>query len=100
MIFINSKIIHKHLIIANITLFAVSFVFMRISDIFRMDRDLHWIYTLGHCSYLMAALPCFFWGSLISGAYTLWKVETNKILYLVLSLFPLVLFLTLIFFGS
>jgi len=96
--FKNIKGIQKYLIIANIIMFGTSLIFMRFSDRFRIDQYLHWIYTLGHCWYLMAALSCFFWGSLISGAYTIWKIKTNKILYLVLSLFPLILFLTIIFF--
>lgn len=94
------KITQKQLIIANIILFVTSFLFMRFSDMFRLNQYLHWIYSLGHCWYLLAAFPCFFWGSLISGVYTLWKIETNKISYLLLSLFPLILFLTIIFFSS
>lgn len=93
----NIKITQKQLIIANILLFVISFVFMRFSEIFRMNRDLHWIYSLGHSFYLMAAVPCCFWGSLILAGYTIWKVKANKILYLFFSLLPLLLLLTIFF---
>lgn len=93
----NIKISQKQLIIANILQFVISFAFMRFSEIFRLDIDLHWIYTFGHCWYLIASLPLAFWGSLFLGGYTLWKIKTNKIQYLFLSLFPLLLFLIIIF---
>ncbi|MDQ0064912.1 hypothetical protein J2T03_000795 [Chryseobacterium lathyri] len=96
----NIKITQKQLIIANILQFVISFAFMRFSDIFRLDKDLHWMYKFGHCLYLMASLPWFFWGSLFLGGYTLWKNKTNKILYLFFSLFPLLFFLIIIFFVN
>lgn len=94
------KITPKQLIVANIFQFVVSIAFMRFSEIFRLNKDLHWIYTFGHCWYLMASLPCFFWGSLLLGGYTLLKIKTNKILYLFFTLFPLLFFLIITFFVT
>ncbi|SHL77565.1 hypothetical protein SAMN05444360_104146 [Chryseobacterium carnipullorum] len=96
----NITITQKQLIIANTLQFVLGLLFMRFSNIFRMNKNLHWIYSFGHSWYLMSALPFFFWGSLILGGYTIWKVKTNKILYLFFSLFPLLLFLIIIFFAT
>lgn len=92
------EITQKQLISAHIILFVVSFVFLEYSKMFRMNQKLHWIYSWGHNWWIMLALPTAFWGSLILGGYTLWKVKKNKFLYLFLSFLPILLFLILFFF--
>lgn len=92
------QITQKQLISAHIILFVVSFVFLEYSKMFRMNQRLHWIYSWGHNWWIMLALPAAFWGCLILGGYTLWKVKKNKFLYLFLSFLPILLFLILLFF--
>lgn len=65
---------------------------------FRMNEKLHWIYSWGHNWWFIVALPCLFWGSIILGGYSLWKVNKNKLLYLLFSILPLNIFLIITFF--
>ncbi|AZA89226.1 hypothetical protein EG343_00560 [Chryseobacterium nakagawai] len=65
---------------------------------FRMNKVFHWIYSWGHNWWLMVAFPCFFWGSLILGSYSLWKIKKNKFTYFLFSILPLIIFLTLLSF--
>lgn len=92
----NIKVIHKQLIIANIILFVVSFLFLEYSKIFRMDTEKHWIYSFSHNWWFMIAIPSAFWGSLISGAYSLWKVTKHKYLYFSFSMFPFITFILIV----
>lgn len=92
------RISQNQLIIAHIALFAISFVFLEYSKIFRINKELHWIYSFGHSWWLMVVFPCLFIGSLILGIYSLWKVNENKFLYFLFSIFPLIIFLTLLSF--
>lgn len=92
----NIRITQKQLIIANIILFVVSVVILEYSKIFRMDQDKHWIYSWGHNWWFMIEIPSAFWGSLILGIYSLWKVKKNKFLYFIFSIIPLVLFIIFI----
>lgn len=87
------KISQKQLIIVHVALFAISFVFLEYSKMFRMNKDLHWIYSWGHTWWILGSLPCAFLGSLILGIYSLWK---NKLLYFLFSMTPLILFIILI----
>lgn len=87
----NIKIIQRQLIITNIILFVVSFLFLEYSKIFRMDLEKHWIYSSGHNWWFTVAIPSAFWGSLILGIYTLWKVRKHKFLYFIFSLVPLII---------
>lgn len=92
----NIKITQKQLIITNIVLFVASFAFLEYSKLFRMSLEKHWIYSYGHNWWFMVGIPSAFWGSLILGAYSLWKVRKHKILYFIFSLVPLILFIIFI----
>lgn len=94
------KIAQKQLIIANIVLYIASVIFLEYSKMFRMNQELHWIYSLGHKWYLLVALPCCFWGSIILGLYSVWKVKENKTFHFLFSISPLLLFSTLIYITS
>lgn len=92
----NIKITQKQLIIANIILFVISVAVLEYSKLFRMSQEKHWIYSWGHNWWFMVGVPYAFWGSLILGIYSLWKVKKNKILYFIFSLIPLILFIIFI----
>lgn len=92
----NIRITQKQLIIANIILFVISVVFLEYSKLFRMNLDKHWIYSYGHNWWFMIGIPAAFWGSLILGGYSLWKIKKNKFLYCIFSLIPLILFIIFI----
>lgn len=94
----NIKITNKQIIITNLTFFVISLVFLEYSKIFRMNQQLHWIYSRGHNWWLMIALPTCFWGSVILGLYSLWKIEENKFLYFIFSILPLTI-LSILFFN-
>lgn len=89
------KITHKQLIIANIILFVISFCFLEYSKLFRMNQDKHWIYSFGNTWWFIVGIPSAFWGSLILGIYSLWKVSKNKFLNFTFSVIPLILFIVL-----
>ncbi|WP_394660441.1 hypothetical protein [uncultured Chryseobacterium sp.] len=91
------KTTQEQLIIANIILFVVSFLFSEYSKMFRMDQEKHWIYSCGHNWWFMAAIPSAFWGSLVSGGYSLWKTRNYKFLYFIFSMVPLVIFILIVF---
>ncbi len=93
---INVNMIQKQLIIANIILFVVSFLFLECSKIFRIDQEKHWIYSFGHNWWFIVALPSAIWGSLLSGAYSLWKVNEHKSLYFIFSMIPLIIFILIL----
>ncbi|MDM1555473.1 MULTISPECIES: hypothetical protein [Chryseobacterium] len=95
---VKFRIKQKQLIIVHIALFAISFAFLEYSKMFRMNKELHWIYSLGHNWWLMIAFPCLFWGSLILGGYSLCKVNKNKFLYFIFGILPLAIFLIFTFF--
>ncbi|OCA79444.1 hypothetical protein BBH99_18830 [Chryseobacterium contaminans] len=86
------RISQKQLIIAHIAFFAISFVFLEYSKIFRMNKELHWIYSFGHSWWLMVAFLCLFIGSLILGIYSLWKVNKNKFPNFIFSILLLAIF--------
>ncbi|WP_312395969.1 hypothetical protein [Chryseobacterium sp.] len=90
------RITQKQLIIANIILFVIGFAILEYSKMFRMNLDKHWIYSYGHNWWFMVEIPLAFWGSLILGIYSLWKVKQNKILYFIFSLIPLIMFIIFI----
>lgn len=90
------KITLNQLIIANIILFLISFIFLEYSKMFRMSQEKHWIYSLGHNWWLLSALPLTFGSSIILGWYILWKLKGNKILYFLGSITPIILFLIFI----
>ncbi|MPS64519.1 MAG: hypothetical protein DI622_07435 [Chryseobacterium sp.] len=92
----NIRIIQKQLIIANIILFVLSLAILEYSKLFRMSLEKHWIYSYGHNWWFMIAGPSAFWGSLILGIYSLWKVKNYKFLYFLFSLVPLILFIIII----
>lgn len=92
----NIRIIQKQLIIANIILFVLSLAILEYSKLFRMSLEKHWIYSYGHNWWFMIAVPSAFWGSLILGIYSLWKVKNYKFLYFLFSLVPLILFIIII----
>ncbi len=87
----NIRITQKQLIIANIILFALSYLFLEYSKMFRMSREKHWIYSSGHSWWITIAVPLTFFGSLILGVYSLWKTKEHKFLYFISSLIPLIL---------
>lgn len=86
-----------HLIIANILLFVVSLGLLEYSKTYRMNQELHWIYSFGHNWWFMVALPSAFWGSTILAVYSYFKRQKEKLFYIFLSFIPLFLFLFLIF---
>ena len=90
-----NRINQKHLIIANIILFVMSFGLLEYSKMFRMNQELHWIYSFGHNWWFMIALPFAFWGSIILVVYSYFKRKDKKILYIFCSIIPLLLFLIL-----
>ncbi len=92
------RITQKQLITAHIILFVASFAILEYSKMFRMNQKLHWVYSWGHNWWIFFALPSAFWGSIILGSYTLWKVKKNKFLYLFLSFLPILLFIILFLF--
>lgn len=92
----NIRIIQKRLIIANIILFVLSFLFLEYSKMFRMIQEKHWIYSWGHNWWFMVGIPSAFFGSIILGIFSLWKINQYKILYFIFSLIPLILFIIFI----
>ncbi len=90
------RITQKQLIIVNIILFVVSFALLEYSKLFRINIEKHWIYSFGHNWWFMVGMPSAFWGSLILGVYSLWKVKNHKILYFIFSLVPFILFIIFI----
>lgn len=92
----NIRVTQKQLIIANIILFVFSFCFLEYSKLFRMSQNKHWIYSYGHNWWFIVGIPSAFFGSLILGGYSLWKIKKNKFLYFVFSLIPLILFIIFI----
>jgi hypothetical protein len=92
----NIKITQKQLIIANIIVFVMSAIFLEYSQIFRMSLEKHWIYSFVHNWWFMIGIPSAFWGSLILGSYSLWKVKKNKFLYFIFSIIPFILFIIFI----
>lgn len=90
------KVTQKQLIIANILLFVVSLCFLEFFKLFRMSQEQHWIYSWGHTCWFFVGIPSAFYGSLILGIYSLWKVNKHKFLYLISSLIPLILFILFI----
>lgn len=92
----NIKAIHEKLITANIILFVASFLFLEYSKIFRMDTERHWVYSSGHNWWFMVAIPSVFWGSLILGTYSLWKVTKYKFLYFIFSMLPFIIFILIV----
>lgn len=93
----NILITQKKLIIANIILFVLSVIFLEYSKMFRLNLELHWVYSFGHNWWFMVALPSAFWGSLILGGYSLLRIKKNKIFYFIFSIIPLLLFLVFIY---
>ncbi|MFY1046215.1 hypothetical protein [Chryseobacterium sp. GP-SGM7] len=92
----NIRITQEQLVIANIILFVISVAILEYSKLFRMSQEKYWIYSWGHNWWFMVGIPLAFWGSLILGIYSLWKVKQNKILYFIFSLIPLILFIIFI----
>lgn len=92
----NFRIAQKQLIVANIILFVISIAILEYSKLFRMSIDRHWIYSYGHNWWFMIGIPSAFWGSLILGSYSLWKVKKNKFLYFIFSVIPFILFILFI----
>jgi len=92
----NIKITQKQLIIANIIFFVVSAIFLEYSKLFRISQEKHWIYSFGHNWWFMIGIPSAFWGSLILGSYSLWKVKIDKFLYFTFSIIPFILFIIFI----
>lgn len=92
----NLKIKQKQLITANIILFVVSFLLLEYSEMFRIDEEKHWIYSFSCNWWFMVAIPSAFWGSLILGIYSLWKVRKHKFLYFIFSMVPLIIFFLIV----
>ena len=77
-------------------MFVLSFALLEYSKNFRMSVDKHWIYSFGHNWWIFIGLPVAFWGSIILGIYSLWKVKKYKLIYLLTSLIPVILFIILV----
>lgn len=88
----------KKIIFTNTLLFVISFIFVRFSDIFRMHKDLHWIYTFANLTHLII-FPTTIFLSLILAFNSYSKIKQRKILYILLSLSPIILFLLLFIFS-
>lgn len=76
-------------------LFVSSFTFVRLSDIFRMYKDLHWIYTFANLIHLVI-FPTTIIISVILAFNSYSQIKERKISYILLSLSPIILFLLLL----
>lgn len=92
------EITQKKIIFTNTLLFVISFIFVRFSDIFRMHKDLHWIYTFANLTHLII-FPTTIFLSLILAFNSYSQIKQRKILYILLSLSPIILFLLLFIFS-
>ncbi len=89
------KITQKQLIIINITLFVFSFAFVKFSNIFRMNNDLHWIYTIANLAHLILFPMTMVVATLLT--FNSFYQNNEKAFYLFLSLLPIISFLILLF---
>lgn len=92
------EITQKKIIFTNTLLFVISFIFVRFSDIFRMHKDLHWIYTFANLTHLII-FPTTIFLSLILAFNSYSQIKQRKILYILLCLSPIILFLILFIFS-
>ncbi len=81
--------------IANIFLFVLSFSFMEYSNIFRINQEKHWVYSIAHNWYLLFAFPISMIGSLVLSIITFIKISKQKYIWPFLSLVPIIIFLLL-----
>lgn len=94
------RITHKQLIIANIILFVISFVLVKIGDQFRLNQSLHWIYSYSHLFHLFIGFPISMTGSIILACYSLKKIKKEKFVYFFCSLLPIFIFSSIIIFNT
>ena len=102
---------YKSTVIILIILFLISFFIMRISDIFRMNKDLHWIYGYAHLFYLFIVFPSItiltilnpliILKNFLSPIIVLKKSEiSNKIVWIIIGLIPLFFYLVIPIFND
>ena len=85
------KISLQKLIIANILLFVISFLLMKFSDFYRLDKDTHWIYAYAHSFHVLFSFPTTMILSIIFSIVS-YKKMNQRILWMILSLLPILTF--------
>ena len=90
----NKNISLKKIIIANISLFIISFLLMKFSDFYRLNKESHWIYQYSHIWWMFFALPISMISSLILPFIYFKKFGLN-ILWILLGTTPIILFITI-----
>ncbi len=89
------RITLEQLIVSNIFLFVVSFFVMKFSDIFRLNYNLHWIYSFAHVWWLLFAWPFTMILSVINAIRSFIKINKKKYFWILISLLPILFFLIL-----
>ena len=90
----NKNISLKKIIIANISLFIISFLLMKFSDFYRLNKESNWIYQYAHILWMFFALPISMISSLILPFIYFKKFGLN-ILWILLGTTPIILFITI-----
>jgi hypothetical protein len=88
------KISLQQLIIANISLFVISFLLMKFSDFYRLNKETHWIYAYAHSFYVLFSFPITMLLSIIFSILSFKKLN-QRILWIILSLSPILIFIIL-----
>ncbi len=83
----------KKIILANILLYVLSFFLMKFSDFFRLNTETHWIYAVSHSFWVLFAFPVTMVLSFILPFFLFKKNLNNKLLWILLSLIPLIFFI-------
>ena len=106
-----NDITYKRTVIVLVVLFILSFFVMRISDIFRMNKDLHWIYGYSHLFYLFIVFPSIAILTVLNPLIILKNFLnpiillkhnnfSNKITWIIIGLIPLLFYLVIPFFNE
>lgn len=92
---------YKRILIIAIILFLVSFLFMRVSEIFRMNEELKWIYKYSHLFYIFFVLPLNLFIFIANPIIILQnKKFTFKIIWLIIGLIPFLFYLIIPHFNE
>lgn len=88
------KISLQQLIIANILLFVISFLLIKFSDFYRLNKETHWIYQYAHSFYILFSFPITMLSSIFFSILSIKKLNP-RILWMILSLLPIIIFIIL-----
>lgn len=92
---------YKGILVIVIILFLISFFTMRISDIFRLHKDLNWVYKYSHVFYLFIIFPLTTFFIIINPFIILLnKKLSNKIIWITIGLIPLFTYLIIPYFND